>query len=255
MWPHGTAFLLGLQDQWPAAVLSEKPTLELRARVLLIKSPYFDVTAGSKYANSFPALQRGFAYVHKFSQRVRHKGVTASDIKAGSHLLLRLVQRVYFWDDIKELQNGKEISSASILATSSPFLDKLILLRVGGRLRNSTLDYDSRHPIILPRSHPVTRAIIVDFHERNLHTGPRALLAIIRSQYWPIGGRKTVTMALHKKLRGSFCGPFYCKPEVRNKAPLKCYVSVFICVATKAAHLELVKDLSTSAFLHALKRF
>ncbi|XP_064540733.1 uncharacterized protein LOC135430114 [Drosophila montana] len=44
-----------------------------------------------------------------------------------------------------------------------------------------------------------------------------------------------------------FCG--------RNKALVKCYMAVFICFATKAAHLELVKVLSTASFLNALKRF
>jgi len=52
-----------------------------------------------------------------------------------------------------------------------------------------------------------------------------------------------------------YCGSFYYKPEVRNKAAQKCYISVFICLATKAVWMELVKDLSTSAFLSALKRF
>ncbi|XP_041448146.1 uncharacterized protein LOC121403920 [Drosophila obscura] len=52
-----------------------------------------------------------------------------------------------------------------------------------------------------------------------------------------------------------FCGPFFYKPDPRNKAPIKCYVCVFICFATKAVHLELIKDLSTVSFLHGLKRF
>ncbi|KAH8315907.1 hypothetical protein KR074_001810, partial [Drosophila pseudoananassae] len=287
LWSHAPPFLIGSQETWPTAVPSERSTLELRARVLLIQSPYVDITAVSKYANSFPALQRRvFVYVYKFSQRIHHNGVTASDIKSGTHLLLRLVQRVHFWEDIQALQNGKEIAVSSALASSSPFFDKFGLLRVDGRLKNSSLDFDSQHSIILPISHPVTLAIIVDFHERNLHTGPRALLAIIRSQYWPIGGRKTVTKAIHKCIRcfrtkprlmehimadlpeqrvsGSqvfgvtgvdFCVPFYYKPEVRNKAPVKCYVSIFICFATKAVHLELVRDLSTMSFLQALKRF
>ncbi|XP_041449955.1 uncharacterized protein LOC121404484 [Drosophila obscura] len=51
-----------------------------------------------------------------------------------------------------------------------------------------------------------------------------------------------------------FCGPFFYKPEARNKAPIKCYVCVFICFATKAVNLELIKDLSTVSFLHGLKR-
>ncbi|XP_054745808.1 uncharacterized protein LOC129250198 [Anastrepha obliqua] len=49
-----------------------------------------------------------------------------------------------------------------------------------------------------------------------------------------------------------YCGPFYYKPEVRNKSPQKCYVSVCICFATKAVWMELVRDLSTGAFIDAL---
>ncbi|XP_053968836.1 uncharacterized protein LOC128870260 [Anastrepha ludens] len=52
-----------------------------------------------------------------------------------------------------------------------------------------------------------------------------------------------------------YCGPFYFKPETRNKSPQKCYISVFICFATKAVWRELVRDLPTGAFLEALKLF
>ncbi|XP_041449647.1 uncharacterized protein LOC121404379 [Drosophila obscura] len=52
-----------------------------------------------------------------------------------------------------------------------------------------------------------------------------------------------------------YCGPFYYKPDGRTRTPTKCYISVFICFATKAVWLELVKDLTTAGFLSALKRF
>jgi len=52
-----------------------------------------------------------------------------------------------------------------------------------------------------------------------------------------------------------FCGPFFHKSDTRNKPAVKCYVCVFICFATKAVHLELIKDLSIVAFLCGLKRF
>ena len=53
-----------------------------------------------------------------------------------------------------------------------------------------------------------------------------------------------------------FCGPFFIKEKkYRNRKEIKVYVPVFICMATKAAHLEVVSDLTTEAFIAALKRF
>lgn len=49
-------------------------------------------------------------------------------------------------------------------------------------------------------------------------------------------------------------GPFYYKPEVRYKT-LKMLRECFQLFFYQCRHLELVKDLSTSTFLHALKRF
>lgn len=52
-----------------------------------------------------------------------------------------------------------------------------------------------------------------------------------------------------------YCGPVYLKPRVgRTPITLKAYVCVFICLATRAIHLELVSDLTTNAFLAALRR-
>jgi len=40
-----------------------------------------------------------------------------------------------------------------------------------------------------------------------------------------------------------------------TKPAHKCYISIFICFSTKAAHLEIVHDLSAAAFIAALTRF
>lgn len=53
-----------------------------------------------------------------------------------------------------------------------------------------------------------------------------------------------------------FCGPIFIREGRRkNSKHIKAYVAVWVCMATKAVHLEVVSDLSTDAFLNAFKRF
>ncbi|XP_052855156.1 uncharacterized protein LOC128263919 [Drosophila gunungcola] len=181
------------------------------------------------------------------------------------------------------LSQGKPCPPKSKLISLGPILSSEGLLRVGGRLQNASLDYEAKHPILLPKDHPVTRAIIVYYHEKYFHVGPQALLAALRQRYWPIGGLKFVASVINKCVRcfrmkpvawehvmGSlpadrvqpnpafhttgvaYCEPFYHKSEARNKAPQKCYIAVFVCFSTKAAYLEVVQDLTTDSFIAAL---
>ncbi|XP_037930608.1 uncharacterized protein LOC119665458 [Teleopsis dalmanni] len=168
----------------------------------------------------------------------------------------------------------------------APFLDDHGLIRVGGRLKNSSLNFNAQHPIIFPEHHSDTDSIINHFYRKMLHAGPQSLLASMRLQYLPIASRKLVRKVINQciicfqtkpitawHIMGQlpkdrihptrafvftgmdFCSPFYYKAETRNKSPIKCYVCLFIYFATKAVHLELVKNLTTSAFLAALQRF
>ena len=53
-----------------------------------------------------------------------------------------------------------------------------------------------------------------------------------------------------------FAGPFTVKTSTRRNAPsTKGYLCLFICMAIKAVHLEMVSELSTEAFLAAFDRF
>jgi hypothetical protein len=53
-----------------------------------------------------------------------------------------------------------------------------------------------------------------------------------------------------------YVGPFEIKSgNTRSKTTTKCYIALFICMATKAIHLELLSNLTSEAFIAALKRF
>ncbi|XP_043064382.1 uncharacterized protein LOC122320284 [Drosophila ficusphila] len=286
LWFRGPAFLLKNQHDWPESCLPVKTLPELRKRILVGVATELDLTLKCKFLNSWQKMTHTFGYVYKFAHRIRRPGLAVEDVKMGTQMLIRCIQISNLADDYWRVHSKQQISSSSPLSSLLPFIDSFGLMRVGGRLQNSSLDYNAQHPVILPRKHPVTRAIILDLHRRNLHSGPRALLAHMRLQFWPIGGRKTVSAATSKcvicfrakpqlsqhimadlpkdrvnatstfmVIGLDFCGPFYYKTGVRSKVPVKTYVCVFICFATKAIHLELVQDLSTQAFLGALKRF
>jgi len=54
----------------------------------------------------------------------------------------------------------------------------------------------------------------------------------------------------------NYVGPFEIKSgNTSSKTTTKCYVALFICMANKAIHLELVSNLTSEAFIAALKRF
>jgi len=87
-WAHGPAFLCASKADWSPPIIAEKLTHELRRRTLLIKPPYEDIVASSKYANSFTAFQRVLGYIYKFGNRIRHPMLTVPDLQNGTKLLL-----------------------------------------------------------------------------------------------------------------------------------------------------------------------
>lgn len=52
-----------------------------------------------------------------------------------------------------------------------------------------------------------------------------------------------------------YAGPMLVKQGSYRPKVVKSYIAVFVCMSTKAVHLELVSDLTTDAFIAALQRF
>ncbi|KAI5720304.1 hypothetical protein M8J77_004768 [Diaphorina citri] len=223
-----------------------------------------------------------FRFIHFLPRR---DFISVSDRNFAEIALVKALQRQFFAKDIEALENNKEVSPS--LRHLNPFLQNG-LLRVGGRLSNSSLGYEHKHPIILPKKHPVVNLIIDFHHVSNLHTGPSLLLAILRKKYWILSGRDIVrrrvkscnhcfrlnpkptfplmadlppfrvqeTKSAFSHTGIDFAGPFHITlAKRRGIKSQKSYLCLFICLVTKAIHLELVSDLSTVMFMAALKRF
>ncbi|XP_055622077.1 uncharacterized protein LOC129765689 [Toxorhynchites rutilus septentrionalis] len=212
--------------------------------------------------------------------------LTVEQLNKAKIFLIRLAQKDAFSEEIKNLEKEKLLSKHSHIRKMSPFLDPEKILRVGGRLNLSQLPYQTKHPALLPNPHPFTRAIAEYFHQKLLHGGGRLLLTAIREEFWPLQGRRLVRNIVRNCFRCTrlnpvpvqqqigqlptsrvtpsrpfsitgvdYAGPVYLKPIHKRAAPTKAYICIFVCFATKAVHIELASDLSTQAFLCALRRF
>ncbi|KOB70031.1 Pro-Pol polyprotein [Operophtera brumata] len=74
----------------------------------------------------------------------------------------------------------------------NPFIDESGVLRVGGRLRNASLPYSARHPMLLPKKAHLVELLVHDRHIKNSHAGCNALMAIFQREFWILSGRRTV---------------------------------------------------------------
>ena len=84
--------------------------------------------------------------------------------------------------------------SEGLLTRLNPKCDGEGLLRMDGCLHFADhLPYDTRHPILLPKDHALTRLVIVDAHERLGHgTEVEHVLTELRSRFWIVKGRHMV---------------------------------------------------------------
>ncbi|XP_055622063.1 uncharacterized protein LOC129765677 [Toxorhynchites rutilus septentrionalis] len=134
--------------------------------------------------------------------------------------------------------------------------------------------------------HPFSRLLATHYHLKLIHGGGRLTLSTMREKYWPINGRRLVRsvirgcyrcaranpvpenqkmgqLPIHRITQSrpfsstgvDYAGPIYLKPTHRRAAAMKAYISIFVCFCTKAVHIELVSDLTTPAFIAALRRF
>lgn len=52
-----------------------------------------------------------------------------------------------------------------------------------------------------------------------------------------------------------YAGPVFLRQRQPKASPIKAYIAIFVCMVTKAVHIELVSHMSTDSFIAALHRF
>lgn len=245
----------------------------------------------SRFSN-FSRLQRSVAYCLRFLNNTR-KGtekfvgpLSVRELRSATLKIIKCIQRENFLTEISELKKNNGVTRNTIRMLN-PFIDEDDILRVNGRLANANIHYNQKYPILLPSRNYVARLLIKLEHIKLYHAGPQTVLANLRQNYWIIHGLREVKSVIKEciichrfkaesanqlmsalpidrisparpfsKVGIDFGGPILVKQShLRKSVTTKAYFALFVCMVTKAIHLELVSSLTTDAFLLTLKRF
>ncbi|KAJ0169568.1 hypothetical protein K1T71_014753 [Dendrolimus kikuchii] len=254
----------------------------------------FEESFGSRFS-SLKKMVRVVAFCRRFLQSVRRRNdnikvtpyLSVTEIREALDICIRQSQQQWFHAESLALKNNTPLNKRSQLYKLNIFMDNNKLLRVGGRLRHSQLPEDAKHPVVIPHDSKLAKLVVADAHERTFHGGQQLVLNFIRSRYWISRLKNMVRAYIHScvtciryaaktkyQLMGElpasrvtpskpflnsgvdFAGPIQMRyAKGRGQRSYKGYICLFICMATRAIHIEVVSDLTTEGFLASFKRF
>lgn len=307
LWWAGPCWLSQDRDSWPSSSESIHPDdevilkIEERKSVVLLIGQADGASVNSEPSiieqlltrfSSLSKLINVLTYIYRFINNSRNpthanRREFLNNVER-HHALMEVVKHVQhraFSEEISNLKLKKALSKP--FRKLNPFLDDQGVLRVGGRISRSGLEYNQKHPAFLPSDNPLTLLIIDFIHRNHLHPGINTTHFLLLQQFWIIAAKRTIRRHLSKCIQCfrtnpqplqpfmsdlpsyrvnqvkpfsvvgiDLGGPFRIKLGSHRGAKMdKAYLCLFVCLATKAVHLEVVSTLSTEGFIAALRRF
>ena len=299
-WICGPAFLWKDEKEWPVSESEEFEELkyddpEVKKIVIMTTSAspmwpslierlaYFSDWLRAKKAVSLcrpfvsklrARVQQRSAHYLKNSDVSQFKPATVQEMCEAESVILKATQQ--------EAKLNTIMSSS--LRQLDPYTDVHGIIRVGGRLKFSSLPDEYTHPAILPKSSHVTELILQYYHNKVNHQGRGITINELRANgFWVLGASALVARLIRKcvicnKLRAKtqkqrmsdlpedrvepsppflysavdYFGPYIIK---ERRKEIKRFGVLFTCMASRAIHLEVANTLDTNSFICALRRF
>ncbi|XP_038055193.1 uncharacterized protein LOC119727400 [Patiria miniata] len=240
-----------------------------------------DISRYSSYDKLLKVTARVLAIYERRNLRGATKVLTAEDI----------VQAELFW--IKECQKPLMTTLKDDKKTFDKLYAKLCpkvrddgVMVVGARAeRHVHFSHNRQEVPLLPYHHKFSKLYATHVHNR-AHPGVQTTVSKIRSRYWIVNLYKMAKSIRHhcvpcrrheKDMAGQQMGklplerlkpsppwtyvgvdpfgPYTIRGEVNKRARGKAYGVVFNCFSTRAVHVDVAVDYSTSGFLQVLRRF
>lgn len=315
LWLHGPEWLSLPQSRWPKSRIMSEPSDELMAevkvnalavvrdhlRIGLEKTnrnvPLLQYTAKLERAVNILSYVERFVNIWLGRSKAKRKRSRRGQIiqkimppsneektKAMKHLI-RKEQQEYFGSEVAAIKAGKALPEKSKLESLRPILDEEELLRLGGRLDRSEIDYEMKHPYIIPHDSRLAHLIMDYAHRQTKHGGVQVMMQYIRQKYWISKLRSALRNVVHKcvvcvrmnakvemQLMAElpkeriqvgkaflyagvdYAGPFEIK-LVGTEDRKKVWIAIFVCMTTRAVHIEIVLSLSSIAFIACYEKF
>ena len=218
----------------------------------------------------------------------RTRCLTTREYQAAELWLFKHSQQRSFPKEQAALSKGRGTAPSSRLRALTPTMDAEGVIRVGGRLAHSTLQPSQQHPIILDSRDSLIQKLFRSEHIRLSHCGPSLLLCHSSNQLHVLGakrlsreicstcvscrrvnprpvpqlmgdlplGRTQTSQPAFTNTGMDFAGPYTIRQgHTRRPVKIEAGICIFICLATKAVHLEVTSDMSTESFTACLRRF
>ena len=228
---------------------------------------------------------RGVARILRRIRKSKSNSLTSvQEREDAEQCIIKDLQEIVYREEMKLLSKGIPLPSHNPLYSLDAFLHEDGILRVGGRLGNSSLPNSIKHPAIIPKNHHITKMLIAHFHDKMKHQGKGITINEIRSNgYWIPGMNRAVASYIHQCVTCrrhrkpteeqrmadlppervepsapfTFCGmdcfgPFITK---QGRKESKRYGLLFTCLSSRGIHIEMLDSMSTDALINGLRCF
>lgn len=290
LWLNGPDFLRGNlrnpNNEKFFLVDPDKDT-EIRAEIVTLKTISSKSTLGISRFNRFGSWSSLVRAITLIKRRLSKKGNEISRLDS-ELLIIKETQKQFYQKEINALHAGRPLPRDSTILALSPYLDDG-LLRVGGRINLCDLPVCEKTPILIPGQSHIARLLVRHHHEKIYHQGRHLTEGAIRSEgLWITGGKRLVSSIIHhcvtcRKMRGkplnqkmadlpkdrltksppfTFVGVDVFGPWTiitrrtrGGSAHSKRWAVLFTCLYSRAVHIEVIEEMTSSSFINAMRRF
>ena len=289
MWQEGPDFLKLPFNQWPI-----KSVNEIRTHVE-VKSDFIDALVEEVASFSIQVSRFCYTNTSRWKILVRGLALVIGCIRSKKFVRVDITPSLFRETELVILKDvqisllpeldpaNPDTASKSKYKVLSPVLTSDEIWCVGGRARVQDL---SGLPVLLPSGHPVAVMLMQRAHFRARHAGVYSTLCKFREEYYITNGSK---LAKRVRQRCTLCrlidqiticqkmgkiplhlleeapvftyvqldifGPWSVRGEVQKRITGKCWGVLFVCLNSRAVHIEFISGYGTDDFLLGFHRF